>query len=164
MKSFRLLPKHSCVDGIGRTYIFLFLALIAFIVVGCAGVSPPSPFAIVTISELRTDPTVWTGRTVEVAGVLNRGTGPMNPSSLSENCSGNADSVLVLWDNVPGVRASDKGAKVKVRGVFRMGSHVEDLPGQLRSGNTTLSAAAGTLENVSILWRLAAKLPRCHLT
>ena len=87
----------------------------------------------------------------------------MNPASLSENCSGNADKVLVLWDNVPGVQDGDEGAKVTVRGVFRMGPRFDDAPGSLRNANAPRAAGAGTLENVSILWRLSAKLPRCHL-
>ncbi len=88
----------------------------------------------------------------------------MNPASLSENCSGNADKVLVLWHNVPGVQDGDEGAKVTVRGVFRMGPRFDFEPGSLRDASSARAAGAGTLENVSILWRLPAKLPRCHIT
>ena len=137
--------------------------LIAISIIGCTPFSPRSPFTVVTINELRADPSAWTGKAVEVTGILIRGAGPMSPpSSLSENCSGDAHAVLVRWDNVPGLRNEDTGAKVKVRGVFRMGARVGS-PGPPGRAGSTNSAGAGTLENVSILWRLPADLARCHL-
>lgn len=126
-------------------------------VAGCAQPIAPSPFADASIEQLISDPTNWTGRPVEVEGVVVARAD--DRWRLKENCASNARSVSVRWDNVPGFHASDDGAKVRVRAIFRNDAVV-------RGGNgEVINASAqnrGTLENVSILWRSPANLPRCR--
>jgi hypothetical protein len=108
----------------------------------------------VSIEQLRTDPASWIGRPVEVDGVVDATAD--ESWRLKENCASDAKSVSVRWDSVPGFRASDDGARVRVRGVFL------DDNVSARRIDATHMPSRGSLQNVSILWRLPANLPRCR--
>jgi hypothetical protein len=118
---------------------------LAALAAACSQPLQPSAFTEVSIEQLRADPASWIGRPVEVEGVVNAEAD--RSSSLNENCSSGAKSVLVRWDNVPGFHPDDAGANVRVRGVFDLGEGVE---------------RHATLHNVSILWRLPPNLPHCR--
>lgn len=104
----------------------------------------PREFAKVSIRQLVTDPASWIGEAVELEGIVH--TGAVRSSSLKENCSSEAPAILVRWQNVPGFNATDDGAKVRVRGVFRQADGIGPKP---------------ALENVSILRRWPPRLPHC---
>ena len=124
----------------------------------CAQPIVPSPFTDVSIEQLKTDPAGWTGRHLEVEGVVEGGAD--ESWRLKENCASNAKSIPVRWDSVPGFRPSDDGAKVRVRGTFR-NDPVVGRRGSDEVGDASVQNR-GVLENVSILWRLPANLPRCR--
>jgi hypothetical protein len=114
-------------------------------VAACSQPFQPAAFTEVSIDQLKADPASWNGRPVEIEGVVNAAAD--RTSSLAENCSSSARSVLVRWDSVPGFHQSDAGAKVRIRGVF---------------GLTEGAGRQASVRNVSILWRLPPNLPRCR--
>ena len=135
-------------------------AMLVAALAGCTQPIAPSPFAEVSIDQLRTDPARWVGRPVEVEGVVDTQAG--NDPSLRENCSSDARSIEVQWDRVPGFHPGDIGAKVRVRGVFHKADGIAAPTGPEITEDGAPLANRGTLQNVSIVWRLPSNLPRCR--
>lgn len=134
----------------------------ALLAAGCAQPLRPAKFADVSIDQLRADPAAWIGRPVEVAGVVDT---QGAASSLNENCAGNAESILVRWAGVPGFRPSDDGTRVRVRGVFKTAEADRRPPAGEMAGGDAAGAMANraTLQDVSIVWRVPADVPRCRV-
>jgi len=142
---------------IAKSLLPITALLLVGLSTGCARPIASSPFADVTIERLKTDPLSWIGRPVEVEGVVDANAD--GSWRLKENCAAEARSVLVRWDSVPGFSRSDHGSRVRVRGVF----HDDNVSAKNETHriDATYIPSRGSLQNVSILWRLPANLPRC---
>ena len=95
---------------------------------------------------------------MEVEGVVDANAD--GSGRLKENCAVDSKSVLVRWDQVPGFLKSDDGARVRVRGGFHDEEH--SPTGKPHLVDAATMPSRGILQNVSILGRLPANLPRCQ--